>query len=419
MKKKSNYILFDNPDKKTKPEISGNKLIIDTDNPRLRLVDALNLGEDLLKYGFFRYRYAFSFGDCDASISIAELKHATYIEVEVTGKTQNKIVKCLEYFQSKMEESNADGRYIIINSYDYVSEYYCNKMYPKLNELERNLRKLLFNTYTLNYGLAYYEPTISDELLKKGKRVIKSDNKKANGNEVTKELFYSFDYGQIHQLLFTPQWTDLDEKRKNEFLEKNEKLSELSEDELRNAFTEFVPKSDWERLFAGKVSDDTDVNLLLSSIRSDRNRVAHCKSFGYEDYKACNNNIKKLNSALLKAIEITETIDFSMKSRESLLSSLESVRKMAQDFAKNLAPALTKISEYASTILTSLKPTIEMLGRMGTKLAGLGLYNYSNYDDEDIIDSDAEELDKTDEESECEDTSYSSDDESNEKEDDL
>ena len=69
----------------------------------------------------------------------------------------------------------------MIVSYDSVSEYYCNKAYPKLNKLERNLRKLLFNTYTVNFGVDYYQKTVSPDLQKKIKGVIQ-----AKGNEEKK-----------------------------------------------------------------------------------------------------------------------------------------------------------------------------------------------------------------------------------------
>lgn len=38
-----------------------------------------------------------------------------------------------------------DESYVSIISYDFSSEYYCNKLYPLLNQFERKLRKLLFN----------------------------------------------------------------------------------------------------------------------------------------------------------------------------------------------------------------------------------------------------------------------------------
>ena len=66
--------------------------------------------------------------------------------------------------------------YIIITSYDSISEYYCNKVYPKLNEFERKFRKLLFITYTAQFKKAYFESTTSKELQTKAKEKIKNRN---------------------------------------------------------------------------------------------------------------------------------------------------------------------------------------------------------------------------------------------------
>lgn len=48
--------------------------------------------------------------------------------------------------------SGVRDEYVDIISYDAISEFYCNKILPKLNTLERNLRKLLFNIYIVNFG---------------------------------------------------------------------------------------------------------------------------------------------------------------------------------------------------------------------------------------------------------------------------
>ena len=41
-----------------------------------------------------------------------------------------------------------------------------------------------------------------------------------------------------------------DEIKKEKFLDENKDLSELSDIELRNAFDDFTPKSDWKRFFS-------------------------------------------------------------------------------------------------------------------------------------------------------------------------
>ena len=87
--------------------------------------------------------------------TIYNITRSSYLDICVRGKTTYQVVSALEYIHDKIIGSNIEQDYIMIVSYDSVSEYYCNKAYPKLNKLERNLRKLLFNTYTVNFGVDY------------------------------------------------------------------------------------------------------------------------------------------------------------------------------------------------------------------------------------------------------------------------
>lgn len=204
MKRTSSYISFENPYYKKTSKSKENVIVIDIDSIINRLMDEFQLTEDSIDSNAFKHCFNARIDDCDVNIKIYEVNVATYITVEVFGKTQAKIINCLESFQNSLDNINGDNRYVIIISYDFISEYYCNKMYPKLNELERNLRKLIFNTYTLNFGLKYYEPTVDKSIQDKSKGIIK-----ASGNKINKELKfirefpYSLDYNQIQELLFT------------------------------------------------------------------------------------------------------------------------------------------------------------------------------------------------------------------------
>jgi len=222
----------------------------------------------------------------------------------------------LEYIQAAIEKSDIPKDYIEIISYDAISEYYSNKIYPKLNELERNLRKLLFNIYVVNFGQDYYQTTISGDLQNKIKSVIQ-----AKGNEEKKEterlqkFFYSMEFADIQQMLFVPHWTEVDEKAKDYFLKSHEDLSKLTDDKLRKAFSEIAPRSDWERFFADKMDADV-IQSLIDEIRRSRNSIAHCKFFYQAEYATCNKAMGKFNKVVKSAIAITVDKDFSEKNSE-------------------------------------------------------------------------------------------------------
>ena len=77
----------------------------------------------------------------DVKITINNVKHSFYVDIEVSGKTKYKIIKCLEYIHKKLEESdlNKKGDYIQVVTYDAISEYYCNKIFPNLAKLGKIL----------------------------------------------------------------------------------------------------------------------------------------------------------------------------------------------------------------------------------------------------------------------------------------
>lgn len=309
----------------------------------------------------------------DVKFIINEVVDIEYLDVIVTGKSKAQIVKCLEQIQETIFTSGIRDYYIDIVSYDSVSEYYCNKILPKLNALERNLRKLLFNIYIVNFGKNYYQATINKEIQDKIKGVIK-----AKGNEEKKEIerlqqfFYSFEFNDIQKLLFSPNWTDLDEQEKKDFLDKNKDLSELSDEELRSAFTKISPKSDWERFFSSKINL-ADIEEMIDKIRQHRNNIAHFKFFYKDAYNESNKLINKLNTAIIKAIKLTEDKDFVEKNLKHFLKSMSEVFKAFDEFKKTIAQSmLSSIQSIKFTvppILEQIRETVKAIDFTGVKQA--------------------------------------------------
>lgn len=259
-----------------------------------------------------------------------------YLDICVKGEKTSQVINALEYIQDKLVNSTIEKQYIMIVSYDSISEYYCNKAYPKLNKLERNLRKLLFNTYTVNFGVDYYQNTISQDLQKKIKGVIQAKGNEENKQiERNKKFFYSMEFSDIQALLFAKKWTKIDEKNKIEFLLKHEKLTELPEEELRAAFDEFLPRSDWERLFADKI-DNCEIEKMIEMVRLTRNDIAHCKFFYKEEYLSFNESVTILNKLILKAIKLTEEKDFVKKQAEYYRVALIDLNRTLSQFRAHM-----------------------------------------------------------------------------------
>lgn len=226
-----------------------------------------------------KYRLAFNVGsvECTAIFIINEVKEITFLDIIVDGKSKAQAITGLEYIQELLLNHDMDDYYIPIISYDAISEYYCNKIFGKLNSLERNLRKLLFDIYIANFDVQYYEATITKEHQDEIKKNIKAKGgAKSRKTEQLKTFFYALDYGSLRKILFSPSWTEIDQKEKDKFLSENTDLSILSDEELRNKFLKFTPKSDWERFFSEKIKIEKieelikdigyiEIKLLISS----------------------------------------------------------------------------------------------------------------------------------------------------------
>lgn len=302
--------------------ILGEPISKDTENIVLKIIYTYEIEIENIQY--------------DVIFTIHNISRYSYLDIHVTGKTTKQVINALEYIQDKILGSDIEKRYIMIVSYDSISEYYCNKAYPKLNKLERNLRKLLFNTYTVNFGVDYYQKTISSDLQNKIKGVIQAKgNEEKKQIERLKKFFYSMEFSDIQTLLFTKKWTKVEEESKAEFLSKHKQLTELSEEDLRSAFNKFSPQSDWERLFADKI-DNYEIEKMIETVRSTRNDIAHCKFFYKDQYLSFNESVIALNRLIINAIKLTEEKDFVQKQAESFRIALASVADTLAQFQKQI-----------------------------------------------------------------------------------
>ena len=315
---------------------------------------------------FFRKSYSLNIEKEKCSFQISFYIHnvidITYLDVCVEGKRKAQIIECLEEIQSTLLNSGIRTHYIDIISYDAVSEYYCNKIFSHLNALERNLRKLFFNIYVLNFGTHYYGETIDKSLkdglmsvLKKATKDFKDQYRKdysyRNKHDfeeiiTIQRLFYSFDYSDMQKFLFAPTWSEYDKKS---ILAKYDDLSFLSDEELRAIISGIEPQNNWTRFFSDKVKLN-DIEMIFNSIREYRNAVAHFKFFNKEDYLLCLKEVNKLNKAVLKAIKVTEDEDFDKKNMEHIK---EMIGPSLERLANVMGEFVRKVSESANRFLKS------------------------------------------------------------------
>lgn len=280
-----------------------------------------------------------------------------YLDVIVKSRNKQDAINILESVNASLmgKENIFDSSFVSIVSYDYISEYYCNKLFPYLNEFERKLRKILFSIYTLNFNLEYYCATTSEEFqkgLKQKSNISKYDNIPKQDCYI-KLGFYSLDYSDIDKLLFTKSTTLKEEQKLEKFLSKNQDLTKLSDSEIREAFKLCSNKTDWERFFGDKNFDD-NFQQILNDIRNFRNNIAHCKFISKEQYENCIDILKKTTKSLDVAIKITEEKDFINKNFELQHESFERLAKTMCETVLNIYKPLMENTDAITQPMRNL-----------------------------------------------------------------
>lgn len=323
-----------------------------------------------------------------------------YLDIIVEDKNVLSAVSVLNEINNILFAKNNffDEFYVSIISYDYSSEYYCNKLYPYLNEFERKLRKLLFNIYTLNFNLDYYSAIPNDEVknnIKKGSKEINKElNKLNNGNVSVEDClikygFYSLEYSDVDKLLFTKYISPDDESKLEEFLNINKDLTKLSDEELRKKFELSKPKNAWERFFNNKKMGD-NFQEIFNLIRVFRNNIDHCKFISKKQYDECTKLLKQEIKSLDTAISITKEKDFFNRNIELSLESINRISKMVSEIVMSsykplmdsielMTQPMKKLSEKMKSIVNPMSSILSNTPSMVLPEVELLKYNIPNY----------------------------------------
>lgn len=345
MKKSMSYIFLDRDEKKQLPkDKNGNYVISLSDTIYGKLKTKYTIKESGVK----EVESVMNGKQC-GTIEIDYKDKIKYVDFELTSATGTYYLNIISNERSILdnisilEEINDDiignnmfdKNYITIVSYDSISQYYCDRIYPILNSFERKFRKLLLITYTSNFKKAYFEITVPEEIRKKAKQNIKNKS----DDERLKNYLYSLEFGMLRSLLFDKNWNDYDEKKLNLLLKENSDLSKLSDEQLRNIINDNKPKSDWERLFSNK-GFDNKIEETIGIINDFRNRVAHSKFFYKNDFLLLSDVLKKTNNTIDSAIKYTESEEFLKMNEDEMKRKLGQIANIISSWTKSYTEAL-------------------------------------------------------------------------------
>ena len=245
------------------------------------------------------------------------------------------------------ENNKFSKQYIPIISYDSVSEYYCNQLYPLFNIFERKLREILINIYTLQFESKYFEnENLKNDInyMKMQSNQLANEYARKDSDSYIKYMFYNLTYEQVEKILFDEYVSDSEKATVEKFLLDNENLLNLDENEIRQNFEIAKRKCDWDRYFRNKkiINFKEDLSIL----HKNRNNVAHFKLINTENYNKCIKIIKKVNKKLDNAIEITKQKDFTSKNFEMMRESSNNFNKLLNIILECQKSIYDNLEEY-------------------------------------------------------------------------
>lgn len=283
-------------------------------------------------------------------------KNISYLNLLIDDNVNLKYkIENMEIAIKGMQEIVPSSRYIRIVAYDPVSEYYCNKIYNKLNTFERKLRKLMYLIYTFDEGYNFYD-NLDENLKAMSASRIKKDNNTSNKNKKIEDFFYGIGDTEISQLLFNKKWEN-EIKSKANIVESIDE-SNISKEKLQKEIASMSPKSDWDLLFSTEIKDPSDdIKQLLCDLIKLRNDVAHCKFFYKDDYQKCIKILKKLNVYIDKAISLISNKDF---------------QKLNMEYFKNLiSPSIKELQRNIKQLSTILEPFRQKMQEISDQLKNI------------------------------------------------
>lgn len=248
--------------------------------------------------------------------------------------------------------------YHLIVAEDGLSEYYCNKAYPKYQKFERELRHLIFKIVTKAYGNLWTAQTLSPEMKKKLKENIKARSNGQKDDVLIEAALHEMTMGQLIDYLFYGAADISIQDYLDEHLPP-EKLRNTSKEELIQLLESGRRKSVWNMYFANQFMIDKP-REKLATLRSNRNKVAHCKQFHSTDYQETVSYLDMFMTPMETAIK-NATFKDPVSVRDVLCNFGEftiQLMTVNQQIGKIISPALQNITEISEAILKTYNQSL-------------------------------------------------------------
>lgn len=225
------------------------------------------------------------------------------------------LIRTLKKLLKRIDLGNASTDII----WDDISYNYSLKAYPIINEIENLMRKLIIKFMVVNVGIDWIDTTAPDDIKEKFQKRQKSKN-------AFQSIIYETDFIQLSQYLFN-NYRTIKNNQIESIIKAANKSDELDISQLKN----YLPKSNWERYFEGKINykaeqlyNDWDELYQL------RNKIAHNRGIEKTDFERIQQLSNQIKSALSEAIHKLEagSIELSEAQKLDVMSEVSSIKPL-------------------------------------------------------------------------------------------
>ncbi len=262
------------------------------------------------------------------------------------------------------------SNYHLILTFDEISEYYCNRAYPTLQHFERRIRQLIFKIMTNAFGALWVDKTILDvEIKNKLKEEISKiypdmkKNKTLRDEKIVEEALYLMDISSLESFLFEKR-RDADPGNLIDFKLSEDILDKMTKEEIIVLLDEGRSKSIWDRFFAKDIPIDKP-EAIISTIRTERNKVAHSKPFYKKDYDNISGLLGELIPHIESAIEKVEMIAYEPINVFNVLSGfakkLEETFTFYTNIGEKITPTLLKLADIGMAASSAIQSQLSKL----------------------------------------------------------
>ena len=292
--------------------------------------------------------------------SFVKTKKVHILDVSTKDETVDSFI-AMEYFLKQFTINAHKEDFNIIKAFDEPSQVLCSRLYKPLTKFERSLRKLVYEIVVKAYGSAWYKNTIEDltNNCKALKEVYEKVSISADQNHINKIecALEELDYASLCKYLFSKA----SPMSYSEVLEKelsDEKLSEMTKDDMVKIIHDSRPRSLWERLFHD-FTELSDLEREIPDIHSLRNKVMHAKSVTYDEYQTLKKLLVKWNTLIEKAIEQTEVNDYSEIQNISIIQSLSELGELITAITRPISESLINSAQLMTeTVVKAVEATV-------------------------------------------------------------